>query len=528
MDEAVEICKLRLFLKLVAQVERVENIEPLPDIDFNIRAGNTLVGFATYDEVKRVVTKEPSGQRKMQFDNPMQRIDEKAQDVDRLFALFRQQQTELGGEVTTADKQELKKRLKVLEEELNRYLASEYGISQNNFKSKQSYGKKFSEWLTSHKPFHWFIEFHAIMKNGGFDVIIGNPPYVEYSKVKKEYTIHGYQTEDCGNLYAYAIERSYEILKNKSRFGMIVQLPLVCTDRMKPLQRECLGKSLAIWFANFDDRPARLFEGLEHIRATIVTAKRGKENHKVFSTNYNRWYSEIRTALFESIFYEEIASFLTEGSIPKIGSIYAKSIMERLATFDNLGNFLISQDGGGRFQACPYHVYFHNAPQYWIRAMDFAPYFCNERDGEQISGHVKSLNIKAKIDASVIVAILNSSLFYWWFILFSNCRDLISREIENFPIGLDQMSETIKQELPKLSKELMTDFKVHKKRKECQYRATGKVVYDEFYPKYSKPIIDEIDRVLARHYGFTDEELDFIINYDIKYRMGRDSQEENE
>jgi len=42
----------------------------------------------------------------------------------------------------------------------------------------------------------------------------------------------------------------------------------------------------------------------------------------------------------------------------------------------------------------------------------------------------------------------------------------------------------------------------------------------------AKPIIDEIDRVLAAHYGFTDEELDFIINYDIKYRMGRDSGDE--
>ena len=36
----------------------------------------------------------------------------------------------------------------------------------------------------------------------------------------------------------------------------------------------------------------------------------------------------------------------------------------------------------------------------------------------------------------------------------------------------------------------------------------------------SKPIIDEIDKVLAQHYDFTEEELDFIINYDIKYRMG--------
>ena len=30
------------------------------------------------------------------------------------------------------------------------------------------------------------------------------------------------------------------------------------------------------------------------------------------------------------------------------------------------------------------------------------------------------------------------------------------------------------------------------------------------------------DKVLAKHYGFTDEELDFVINYDIKYRMGRE------
>jgi hypothetical protein len=67
------------------------------------------------------------------------------------------------------------------------------------------------------------------------------------------------------------------------------------------------------------------------------------------------------------------------------------------------------------------------------------------------------------------------------------------------------------------------DLKNHAYRKECNYKATGKVIYDEFYPKYSKPIIDEIDRVLAKHYGVTDEELDFIINYDIKYRMGRES-----
>lgn len=52
MEEAVEICKLRLFLKLVAQVESQERIEPLPDIDFNIRVGNTLVGYARITDIR--------------------------------------------------------------------------------------------------------------------------------------------------------------------------------------------------------------------------------------------------------------------------------------------------------------------------------------------------------------------------------------------------------------------------------------------------------------------------------------------
>ena len=66
----------------------------------------------------------------------------------------------------------------------------------------------------------------------------------------------------------------------------------------------------------------------------------------------------------------------------------------------------------------------------------------------------------------------------------------------------------------------MKDLKGNTVRRNIPYKATGIVSYDEFYPRKSKSIIDEIDQVLAKHYGFTDEELDFIINYDIKYRMG--------
>ncbi len=65
----------------------------------------------------------------------------------------------------------------------------------------------------------------------------------------------------------------------------------------------------------------------------------------------------------------------------------------------------------------------------------------------------------------------------------------------------------------------MRDLKKNSQMRQRNQKTTN-VEYQEFYPSHSKPIIDEIDCALARHYGLSDEELDFIINYDIKYRMG--------
>lgn len=72
----------------------------------------------------------------------------------------------------------------------------------------------------------------------------------------------------------------------------------------------------------------------------------------------------------------------------------------------------------------------------------------------------------------------------------------------------------------------MSDLERNKNRKEALYKKTGKVIYDEFFPRKSKVTIDEIDLVLQKHYGLSDDEIDFIINYDIKYRMGGADEEE--
>ena len=66
----------------------------------------------------------------------------------------------------------------MLADQLDRYLAKEYRVDPDK-------ADDFARWKTSHQPFHWFAEFFGIMNRGGFDVTIGNPPYVQYHKVER-------------------------------------------------------------------------------------------------------------------------------------------------------------------------------------------------------------------------------------------------------------------------------------------------------------------------------------------------------
>ena len=71
--------------------------------------------------------------------------------------------------------------------------------------------------------------------------------------------------------------------------------------------------------------------------------------------------------------------------------------------------------------------------------------------------------------------------------------------------------------LNELCENLMQDFLANAKHTR---RKNTKCI--NIYPRKSKAIIDEIDKVLGNHYGFSDDEIEYIINYDIKYRMMED------
>jgi hypothetical protein len=519
MQEATEICKLRLFLKLTSQVEpdisKPNNgIEPLPDIDFNIRAGNTLVGFTSLDEVRDAIAKDNSGQLKLVYDNSViEQIEVSSQTVDRTFQEFRNLQIALhiDSKELGSKKAELRASVNQLKEELDCYLAEEYEMEL----SKRTV--LFERWKESHQPFHWFVEFYKIIRQGGFDVIIGNPPYVEYRLVKSTYKLKqsSYKSEPTNNLYAFCIERAAILLRRSGYFGMIIPAGVLGLDDAVSLRKVLLKRFTYNFCSTYAIRPSKLFDGVDQ-RLCIYIGKFNKEvESKILTTRYHHWNLEERNTLFPCLEYNKSFHYKRLERIPQVGSSEAASILAKLESKN--GRLVLNYFASNR-HGCLMH--YHRSPRYWIRAMDFEQYFKSPTRTRSVH-HFRNLYFKDLNEGKVIGALLNSSLFFFWFVSVGNGRNITGSDVENFPVG--EFSQDILKNLPDIFDQLMFDYKANsflRVRQDCEFQ--------EFRPSLSKPTIDKIDGLLARYYGFTDKELDFIINYDTKYRMGRDSGNEND
>ncbi len=521
MVEATEIAKLRLFLKMVAVVEvdrRAPNLglDPLPDIDFNIRCGNTLVGYATESELERDLI-EGDMFAAIEFRT---KIHDEMDKVAHTYETFKAAQLSQAEDMKTFKraKTELKERLNKLNDTLNKKLyqsttSVSKGIGKDG-KEKQQ-GLTYEQWEASHQPFHWLAEFYEIINgDGGFDVIIGNPPYVVYTDSRLPYRIEtNYKTRECANLYAYCIERSHTILNSSGRFGMIVPNSSISADKMQTLQ-QLITKNSKTWISNYSWRPSKLFEGADMLLAIII--KCPSDISFTYSTIYHKWYNEYRSCLFKCTRYTDVSNLKIKGSIPKIASDFVSKILVSMK--EKADSHVLSESflGVGCFK-----LFYFRAVQYWFKVLDREPIF--EEDGvHKVTGEMKPVVFDSEMDCYSTISLLSSNLFFLNYIVWSSCQVVNSRDF-NVPIDFLSLSVEEKKTLAKLGKELQNDYQSHSHIIERNYSAKGRVFTmqkQHFFIKYSKPIIDEIDKVLAKHYGFTEEELDFIINYDIKYRMG--------
>lgn len=296
--------------------------------------------------------------------------------------------------------------------------------------------------------------------------------------------------------------------------SFIVQLPLASSSRMVTVREALAEASGLLHIAPFDDRPDKLFDGLESGRAAIFLSKGGPTGGgtRLLTARYHRWYSEERPVLFAVIGYVGAElSHAVHGNFAKIGASHVARVFHKLDRGERQP--LLSSLPSKRSEA---FVFYQEATRYWVKATVGLPYYAHN-GVPGAPAHGRYVYVNSAVRAHAVCSLLNSSLFWVYFVTYGDCFHLSERLVERFPIPPGLLND---DRPVTLGRELMIDLTSNAVRKTITTRDGDEISYDEFFASKSKAIIDRIDGVLAEHYGFTEDELDSIMNYDIKFRMG--------
>ena len=511
MAEAVEIAKLRLFLKMVAVVEvdkRADNLglDPLPDVDFNVRCGNTLVGYASEKQLNHDLANATDFLQQLANQELKEKLEKQMKDVVATYEIFRMEQLSRDADVALLKqaKLSLNDELAKLNALLNKHLYS--STAQIDY----------LQWLETHQPFHWIAEFYQIMHgNGGFDVIIGNPPYVGYTRKNKEtkkavidyYQVSGYKTLPTSNLYAFTIERCLSLMKQCSKIGMIIPISGFSNDSMSELQLLFRNEYGNMHISTFHQRPAQLFDGVLQ-RLSIFIADRETPGHK-FTTGIYRWFASTRSTLFQNLSFCEMPYTPNERFV-KLGSEIEKRIFEKFLRNKEISSYVSSR------QMTNNSLYYRTAGGgYWVTFLN------NEFDCVAVSN--KHTTISEDYDSRYFSAALNSNLFWWYY---SINYDLFNfKDYMIFGFRVNYLPE-YKNRIIQLSDSMEENLRRNATFYVIESKTRGRNETVTYNKKKSKAIMDDIDKAISPVFEFTDDEIDFIINYDYKFRMGDDLNED--
>lgn len=321
--------------------------------------------------------------------------------------------------------------------------------------------------------------------NKKFDIVIGNPPYIEYGKYKDKNLLKN----QFGNVYADVIMNSIELLKPNGVLGFIIPISYTSTPRMKLIRDYVKLTTEKQFILNFADRPDCLFNGV-HQKLNILICKKGSKKNKTYTSNYKHWYSDERSELLNGRDVIQCDDVYNE-FIPKIGNNIEYSIFKKIYTKkkNNLYDNQKSQNS----------IYLNMRACFWVKAFKFNPG----------SNEYKKFNY-SKGNEYFSLCILNSSLFWLYWTIVSDCWHITTKELKTFYMPKIDNHEIFEN----LYKQLEDKLEQTKK-----YVGTKQVDY-EYKHKYCKKIIDKIDEELAKIYGLTSEELNYIKTFALIYRMG--------
>lgn len=245
-EGAGEIGKLRLWLSMIADVPQdISLVEPLPNIEYNIRCGNSLIGYTSAAQIvddkdlskkpkKKIVWNTLSGSQISLDSYQQDSILLLYQDRNRLIRQFK---TADDSKAATNLKENIDQKTYQYNQILNKKLFEEI-VFENSIDIGEA---AFAEL----KPFHWIMEFSDVFERGGFDIIIGNPPYIKANKESvilknQRMVLSGVKYYNFlhkkWDLFVPFIERGISLLKNGGLFSLIVSDGINCEEYASKLR----------------------------------------------------------------------------------------------------------------------------------------------------------------------------------------------------------------------------------------------------------------------------------------------------
>jgi hypothetical protein len=279
---------------------------------------------------------------------------------------------------------------------------------------------------------------------------------------------------------------------------MIIPISAFSNNSMKSLQL-FLKEYPSLHISTYHQRPASLFDGVLQ-RLSIFLADSSAQKKQQYTTNVNRWYSACREHLFPNIQY--VSNEVEQNNTLKLYAEVENSIYTKLQRFAPLERLLSPRPTDN----C---IYYRTAGGgYWV-------YVLNEAfESEALSN--KRACFEPAVSAKAISAALNSNLYWWYYYINYDCFNFKDYMLFSFPFG--ELKEP--KRLVDLSDSLFASLKANARAYTIRSKTRGDMVTYTYSKPSSKDLMDEIDVALAKHYGLSGEELDHVINYDIKYRMG--------
>ena len=496
MAEATEIAKLRLFLKLAAEAKYEPDkknlgLEPLPDIDYNIRCGNSLVGFANMKQFEEVAGEG------LDLNGLSAEVREQAKMIQQVNNRFRQAQ-DRGDSSYVKEKNILATELGNLNNKLNQYLAEDYGCNEDN-------ENHYKQWKKSHQPFHWIADFYGIVEeNGGFDVVIGNPPYIATRKI--DYTVKNLLTQNASDIYAWFLERGELLLNNTGQTGMIVPLSLGFSKFFETCRNYLFNHYKNNWFSSYGRIPSALFSFDVRIRNTIYIGSKGKDTECAYTTKLHRWFTKSRPILFSTLEYSTFKPSIWHYHIPKLNtSRLIKSFEMIFSDQDILEKSLLSNQSSHQLQ-------FMQAAYNWLTySTDMPPCYIEKR----IVPHTKTGTLYFADNETRDIAMLLANgklMLIFWFAI-GDDFDVTKKTFSEFPISLQKIPPKIKRNLLSIHKNL-TQFMPDT----VQYKLNAGKNIGNYNLSKCRQITDQSDILFAEYLGIIDvlEDIELYYSQTIK------------